>query len=242
MRVPFTAAAMLAAVLAFPTIAAAADQTIHAVDATAEAPTNYRWSASEVTVKVGETVSWSFAGTTALHNVKSDSSNWSLGTQFLVAGPTVSQTFATPGTYAFVCELHRPTMAGVVKVTDVTGEPPPPPPPPPLSEQPFANDTPALSVLEVRDTVVPKLDRVDVSRVKRGVRVRFRLSEAGEVAIKLTRGGRVVKTRTVEVDKGTGSATISGLKAGSYRVQVSAKDLAGNAAKAAPRASVTVRR
>ena len=33
--------------------------------------------------------------------------------------------------------------------------PPPPPPPPPLSEQPFGNDTPPLSVFEVRDTFVP---------------------------------------------------------------------------------------
>ena len=42
--------------------------------------------------------------------------------------------------------------------------------------------------------------------------------------------------------KGTRSITVKGLKAGSYRVQVSAKDLAGNAAKSARRASITVRR
>ena len=96
-------------------------------------------------------------------------------------------------------------------------------------------------MFEVRDTVVPKLDRVKVSRVARGVRVKFRLSEAGKVTVKATRG-RSVTTRTVEVAKGTRSITVKGLKAGDYRVQVSAKDLAGNAAKSAPRASVTVRR
>ena len=87
-------------------------------------------------------------------------------------------------------------------------------------------------MFEVRDTVVPKLDRVKVSRVARGVRVRFRLSEAGKVTVKATRG-RSVTTRTVEVAKGTRSITVKGLKAGRYRVQVSAKDLAGNAAKSA---------
>ena len=102
-----------------------------------------------------------------------------------------------------------------------------------------ANDQ--LTVFEVRDTVVPKLDRVKVSRVKRGVKVRFRLSEGGKVTVKATRG-RSVTTRRFEVAKGTRSVTLRGLRAGSYRVQVSAKDLAGNAAKARPRASVTVRR
>ena len=89
--------------------------------------------------------------------------------------------------------------------------------------------------------MAPKLDRVKVSRVARGVRVKFRLSEAGKVTVKATRG-RSVTTRTVEVAKGTRSITVKGLKAGQYRVQVSAKDLAGNAAKSARRASVTVRR
>lgn len=242
MRVPYVTTALLAGALTVPGAALAADTTISAVDATPAAPNNNRWSVSEVTVKVGDTVSWSFAGTTLLHNVKSDSANWSLSTPFAVAGPTASQRFTAAGTYAFVCELHRSTMTGVVKVTGDSGEPPPPPPPPPLSEQPYANDTPPLTVFELRDTVAPKLDRVDVSRASRGVRVRFRLSEDGKVAVKLSRNGRVVKTRTAEVDAGTGALTVSGLKAGTYRVQVSAKDLAGNAAAKVVRDTVTVRR
>ena len=45
---------------------------------------------------------------------------------------------------------------------------------------------------------------------------------SGKLAVKLTRAGRTVKTRAVEVDAGTGSLTLSGLKAGTYRVPVSA--------------------
>jgi hypothetical protein len=43
------------------------------------------------------------------------------------------------------------------------------------------------------------------------------------------------------VRKGTSSVTVEGLRKGTYRVQVSAKDLAGNAASGAKHASVTVR-
>jgi len=238
MRVaPYTVAALLAAGLALPA-AASAQTTIEAIDGV----TNNRWSAPDITVKVGETVTWSFAGTTLMHNVKASSPNWTLDSPFAIAGPSVTQTFTAAGQYAYLCQLHASTMTGVVKVTDDSGAPPPPPPPPPLSEQPYANDAPPLTVFERRDTLAPKLDRVDVTRVRRGVRVRFRLSEDGKLAVRLTRGGRTVKTRTVEVDAGTGALTVSGLRAGTYGVQVSAKDLAGNAAKTVVRETVTVRR
>jgi plastocyanin len=234
-------AAVAAAAIFVSPSAALADTTIQAVDGTAADNNNNRWVPATPTVKVGELVTWSFAGTTSQHNVKSDSANWTLQTPFAPAGPSAEYRFSEPGTYTFFCELHKPTMTGSVTVTDETGAPPPPPPPPPLSAQPFPNDVPAPTILEVRDTVVPTLDRVAVTRVRKGARVRFRLSEAGNVTIKLTRGGRAAKTRTVQVHKGTSSATVSGLRAGSYRVQVSATDLAGNAARASKRARVTVR-
>ncbi|MBE2317685.1 hypothetical protein DVA67_017015 [Solirubrobacter sp. CPCC 204708] len=237
MRAPLSAVALAATALAFPAVAVA-EVKVQAVDGTNV------WSQTEVRIKVGETVTWSFAGTATPHNVQGKTpAAWdTFKSEVAVAGPDRSFTFQQPGTYRYICFLHESTMFGDVFVSDETGAPPPPPPPPPLSEQPFANDTPPLTSVEVRDTVVPTLDRVKATRVDRGVRVRFRLSEAGKVTVKLTRGKRVVRTRTVEVAKGTGSLSLRGLKAGSYRVQVSAKDLAGNAAKAASRARVTVRR
>jgi plastocyanin len=233
-------ATVVAAVLLFP-CAAVADTTIQAVDGPADNPNANVWAPAEVTVTAGEQVTWSFAGTALLHNLKSDSSNWSLATPFAAAGPAATQTFAAPGTYLFVCELHRSSMTGKVVVLDAAGQPAPPPPPPPLSEQPFTNDIAPLSVLETRDTVVPILDRVRAARVERGVRVRFRLSEAGRVTVKLTRGARIVKTRRVDVGKGAGAATFRGLKPGAYRVQVSARDLAGLAAPSVASTRVSVR-
>jgi len=235
-------AGAIAALLALPA-AASADVTIQAVDAPPNDPQNNLWAPRDVTIKVGESVSWSFAGTTLLHNVQADPSGtpWEFKTPYLTAGPTATRKFDAPGTYKFLCDLHKPSMVGTVTVTDATGAPPPPPPPPPLSEQPFGNDTPPLSVFEVRDRTAPKLDRVKVSRVTRGVRVKFRLSEPGKVKVKATRG-RSVTTRTFEVAKGTRTVTLKGLKSGRYRVQVTAADFAGNAAKSTKRATVTVQR
>jgi plastocyanin len=232
--------AVTAAAIFVSPAAALADVTFQAVDGTAT--TDNRWTPNVATIKVGETVTWKFDGTTIPHNVKATDS-WVIpnapGPQ--VGNGPVTYAFTTPGRYEFFCTLHAPTMRGTITVADEAGTLPPPPPPPPLSAQPFVNDVAAPTILEVRDTVAPVLDRVAVTRVRKGARVRFRLSEAGKVTIKLTRRGHAAKTRTVEVRKGTSSATINGLRAGSYRVQVSATDLAGIAARATKRASVTVR-
>jgi plastocyanin len=216
--------------------------TFQAVDGTGTGPADNRWTPDVATIKVGETVTWSFTGTAIPHNVKA-TDDWVIpnapGPK--VGNDPVTYAFTTPGIYEFFCTLHASTMRGKITVADEAGTLPPPPPPPPLSAQPFPNDVPAPTILEVRDTIVPTLDRVAVTRVRKGARVRFRLSEAGKVTIRLTRRGHAAKSRTVEVRKGTSSATLKGLRAGSYRVQVSASDLAGNAAPAAKRARVTVR-
>jgi plastocyanin len=224
----------IVAALALPGTALA-DVTFQAVDGVNQ------WTPEAQTIKVGEKVTWTFAGTTSMHNVKTETGPWTapFESAYAIAGPDVTYTFDTVGTYTFYCFLHQSTMKGTVTVTDATGAPPPPPPPPPLSEQPWTNDAPAPA-LEVRDTVAPKLDRVSVKRSRKAVKVRLRLSEPGKATIKLTRG-KTVKRRTVEVAKGTSTVKVSGLRAGAYRVEVSAKDLAGNTAGAPKRARVTIR-
>jgi plastocyanin len=220
--------------------ASAADQTVQAVDGTAADNFNNRWSPRDVTVKSGEKVTWSFAGTAAAHNVQSETSNWSFHTDIGVAKPPAIFTFATPGTYGFVCQVHPDTMKGTVTVTDAGGNPPPPPPPPPLSEQPFPNDSPPPTVLEITDEQRPSLTRVRISRVARGARVRFRLSEPARVTIRFKRGRKTVKTRRVDARKGTRTVTVRGLRAGRYRVEVRARDLAGNQSRL-KRARLSVR-
>ena len=231
------AAAAAFVLLAFPS-AAHADAVVQAID---DDGAGNRWSQPTVAVKVGETVTWRFTGTQIPHNVASDSVNWGpFKSDLTVAGPDKSQAFSAPGTYKFICEFHKTTMFGQVEVTDESGAPAPPPPPPPLSEQPFPNDSPAPTTLEVLDETAPTLSAVTVSRVSRGARVRFRLSEAGRVTIKLTRGNRVVKTRRVDARRGANSVIVRSVRAGRYSVQISARDLSGNPARS-KRARVTVR-
>ena len=126
-------------------------------------------------------------------------------------------------------------MRGTVTV----GEAPPPPPPPP-SEQPFPNDTDAPTVLEVVDEQRPRLSRVRAAGRPHGIRVRFRLSEAGRVTVRVRRGGRLVASRAVRVRRGAGAVYVGDLRPGRYRLAVRARDLARNASRT-KRASATVR-
>jgi plastocyanin len=214
------AAAIVVAALAAP--AAAAGQTVQAVDGTGTPGNPDRWAPANVTIRPGETVTWSFAGTLGFHNVASDPSltPWAFDNGPPgVAKPPASYRFDTPGFYAFLCQAHGTTMTGVVTVTDPSGAPPPPPPPPPPSQQPWPNAPTA-----------------------RGARVWFRLSEAGRVRIAVRRGRRTVRARRANVRSGASAVTVRGrLRPGRYRVEVRAWDLAGNRS-ALKRARVTVRR
>jgi plastocyanin len=110
-------AAALCALLA-PGVAAA-DQNVSVGD-------NF-FSPDEVTIAVGETVTWTDAAGGNLHNVNfagglfdpppAPSSGWSL-----------SRTFTTVGSFDYVCDVHS-SMAGTVTVT-ATAPPPGTPPPP----------------------------------------------------------------------------------------------------------------
>ena len=165
---------------------AASAQTVQAVDGTEADNYNNRWTPQTTTIRVGETVTWSFTGTSALHNVASSGANWSFRNGNPGSGsPPASHTFSAPGTYRFVCEVHATTMFGDVVVTDASGNPPPPPPPPPLSEQPFPNDAGAPSGFEVADALAPRLSRMAVRQWHRGARLRFRLDEPAVVTVRV---------------------------------------------------------
>jgi cytochrome c len=92
--------------------AAHAQTTIKAADAS--------WQPSEVTVPTGTTVRWEFDQTTVPHTVTSTSTNWNKNESREPGGPAVTETFNTPGTYTFRCNLH----GGMTGTVTVTGEPP----------------------------------------------------------------------------------------------------------------------
>lgn len=189
------------------------------------------WEPSLVDIKPGDTVTWTFAGTTQYHNVWSASPNWSVQSPGGVPAPDFSYTFEAEGTYDFYCQVHPDTMRGTVRVA---AAPPPPPPPPPPSAQPFGNDAGEPLTIESNvklDKTRPRLSRLSARRAgKRAARVRFRVSEQSDVTVRFKRGKRTIKTAETSAD-GVGTIRVRGLRPGSYRILVRATDLAGNRAK-----------
>ena len=188
------------------------------------------WDKPVVDVKPGDTVEWSFSGTAQYHNVaiQFPAPKGLVRSVGGVPAPSFSQVFEQQGEFTFLCEVHQDTMRGVVRVNAVA---PPPPPPPPLSAQPYNNDAASVFPAEANvklDRAKPKLSSVSARRVRKGaVRVRLRVSEESDVEVAFKRGKRTVKRAKVS-GSGRSSVTVRGLRAGRYRIQVRATDLAGN--------------
>ena len=96
------------------------------------------WDKPDVTIAAGDTVNWTFAGTSLPHNVANNSDNWSYRTNAgAPPSPSGTYTFTTAGVYEYHCEIHGTTMVGKVTVTGAGGSPPPPAPP---GQTPWPND------------------------------------------------------------------------------------------------------
>jgi plastocyanin len=82
---------------------------------------NIQFDPSDVTIKAGETVTWTNAEGVP-HDVDKTSGP---GPQFssgpeggMMEGDTFAQTFDQAGTYEYVCRVHAPGMAGTIEVTE----------------------------------------------------------------------------------------------------------------------------
>ncbi len=80
----------------------------------------YNWSMSstnqQITIGVGDTVTWTWGGGT--HNLRSTGGveNFDSG-YFPGPGPTFSYTFNNPGVTTYICDPHPNSMYGTVTVT-----------------------------------------------------------------------------------------------------------------------------
>jgi plastocyanin len=190
------------------------------------------WTTPDVRIAAGDTVIWTFPNPEEIHNVQADvepgTASWTYSTQAQKPAVNGSYKFDAPGYYRFICFVHGKGMSGSVTVGDA-----PPPPPPPLSEQPFPNDS-AITTSQFEtgslDTTRPTLRGVTAKRAGKRVKVSFKVSEQSVVTVRLSRGGKTVKTKKASTAS-RGSLTVGGLKRGRYAVKVTATDVAGNASR-----------
>jgi plastocyanin len=82
-------------------------------DATAISIANFAFQPASLQVAVGTTVTWTNADSTA-HTVTSDTGAFDSGP--LAPGASFSQTFMTPGTYTYHCQIH-PFMTATIVVS-----------------------------------------------------------------------------------------------------------------------------
>jgi plastocyanin len=112
-------------------------------DVTIEARDDF-WATPEVTIQPGDTVTWTFAGTSRPHNVASDNevaadpawTGFAEPGEFEIAPVDAAYpyTFDEPGDYVFICQFHSASMRGTVHVEGDGGEPTPTPTPTPTPD------------------------------------------------------------------------------------------------------------
>ncbi len=93
------------------TPAATVAPTIPAGDVIVDATADNRWDPETLTIAVGESITFRWFGPVP-HNVRIDGL---INTPVTAAGQ-YRVTFETPGTYAYICDVHLATMVGTLTV------------------------------------------------------------------------------------------------------------------------------
>ncbi len=237
------AIAAVTAALAFPAAAhAAVVRPIQAVDGVG---THY-WVASALNAQQGDTIVWRFTqpgnANAAQHDiwiVPPGGTATQVGAQY--QGATAQTDVSQVGTYSFYCSIHGGLAAGGMNGTITVGadDPGPPvdpgeawktaPPPPATGPAPAINTFELPPVFEFGDTTPPAVTVMGVSGVRRGARVRVRVSEAATLTVRMLHGSKTLASRRVRVKAGTKSVTVqarSRVKTARVRLRITATDAA----------------
>src|SRR5215212_6574164 len=115
-------------------------RSVHAQSANAVSIVDFAFQPASIEVPAGSTVTWTNTGAVT-HTVTADDGAYDSGQ--LKPGTSFSQTFTTPGTYTYHCEIH-PQMTGTVVVTEAAASAAPAAPAAPTASTHFYfNDTAA---------------------------------------------------------------------------------------------------
>jgi plastocyanin len=112
MRIARLAALVLAVTLATAACSGGSPAAQPGGTGTAVSIANFSFQPATITVPVGTTVTWTNNDSTG-HTVVADDGSFKSAT--LAPGATFSHTFATTGTFAYLCSLHT-SMTGTVVV------------------------------------------------------------------------------------------------------------------------------
>src|SRR3954464_8197650 len=213
MRGLITAAAIAFGVAAAP--AQAADVSI----------SNFSFMPSSITIAQGDAVNWTWAGPDTNHSVTAksgqadsfDSDPGKTPTSLdHPPGDTFSHTFNTPGTFSYICKVHS-FMTGKVVVNGPPG-----------------SDTtpPALSTAPA--TAGRKGGKGQKSCKGKPTVLRFNLSEAGTVKVRVPKHKAANVTRSLKAGSNTIKFSTSKLPPGKWTLNLSATDSSGNTSPVKP--------
>jgi plastocyanin len=152
----------LAVLLAAP--ASAVDQSVTAT------PGN-EFSPGDVTIDMGDTVTWNNGG--GVHNVAFNDGSYTQPPQPSTDDWSVQRTFDTAGIFRYQCGFHGASMSGVVRVRDATGQVPEP-----------VDVPPGLTVRTGDELGLGRLEN-------RGVRARTRCVNGCDVRLRLSLAPRI---------------------------------------------------
>ena len=263
--VPWLAAALVAVGGVIAGVSAAAASAPKA-DVTVKALVTNTWDKPTVNISTGDTVTWDYnAGNSIPHNTESvtgppaDTAWDAFATE--VSTGTGAYQFTQPGTYTYLCTVHRDVMTGTVVVTGAPVTPtatstatatatatatrtatpgatrtPSPTPTPSAMDR----TTPAPTGSASLDKTAPAVTNFALKAVRRGATVRFTLSEPSAVTIRFKKGSNTLRTARLSARAGSRAVTVRGSKLvkGRYSVEIEARDARGNRA---PLARKTVR-
>ena len=146
--------------------ASAADQSVTATPGT-------QWSPDDVTIDMGDTVTWSNGG--GVHNVRFNDGSYTEPPQPDDSSWSVERTFDTPGIFRYRCGFHGSAMSGVVRVRDATGTVPEP-----------ADVPPGLTVNAPDERSLSRL-------VNKGLRLRARCENGCDITLKVSLAPRTAR-------------------------------------------------
>lgn len=211
-RRPLIAGALAASALAASAPADAASRKVGLGD--------YRWSAPQVAVDLGETVTWVWAGPDTRHSVSPvdpaaglPDSDPQPTVRTRRVGDRFAIRFTQPGTYAFRCRLHS-AVTGTVAVSDVPGTDAPSPDPDPVLRP---------------DRTRPRLIRARVTGRSPSLVLRFDLDETSRIEVDVARArGGLLRSLRRSGHPGRNAVRIGRVAPGRYELRVQPVDRAGN--------------